>query len=203
MARTATKIFTTLAAAAAITAVTPAAVQAQNDTNDVSVQTLTAVSTQTVTQARATFEEQVQAELEAQAQAEAESQAQAEAEAQAAAQAEAEAQAAAASGPFTISSSCVGGQDAIDRCLGATYYAPVADYLGVPYYAQHNGMGGEAWLSLQVGDTVIVDGVSYTVAAIRTVSTGGDVDQIAGMGGAAYLQTCLDDAVHSNVYALV
>lgn len=199
MARTATKIFTTLAVAAAITAVTPAAVQAQAD-DEVSVQILTSDSAQTVTQAYTAYEEQVKAEAEAKAKAEAE------AEAQAAAQAEAEAQAAAAAastGPFVISSSCVGGQDAVDRCLGATYYAPVADYLGVPYYAQHNGLGGEAWLSLQVGDTVVVDGVTYTVAAIRTVSTGGDVEQIAGMGGAAYLQTCLDDAIHSNVYALV
>lgn len=191
MARTATKVFTTLAAAAVITAVTPAAVQAQGDANDVSVQIVTAASTETVTQAHATVEEQVQAELEAQAQAKAEE------------QAVAQMQVAAAPGPFVISSSCVGGQDAVDRCLGATYYAPVAEYLGVPYYAQHNGMGGEAWLSLQIGDEVVVDGVSYTVAAIRTVSTGGDVEQIAGMGGAAYLQTCLDDAIHSNVYALV
>ena len=105
--------------------------------------------------------------------------------------------------PIVVSASCVGDQDQVDTCVGATYYAPVADYLGVPYYAQHNGMGGEAWLALQVGDEVIVDGVSYTVSMIRTVATGGDVEQIAGMGGSAYLQTCLDDEVHSNVYALV
>ena len=103
---------------------------------------------------------------------------------------------------IVVSASCVGGQDEVDTCVGATYYAPVADYLGVPYYAQHNGMGGEAWLALEVGDEVVVEGASYTVDAIRTVETGGDLDQISGMGGEAYLQTCLDDAVHSNVYAL-
>lgn len=152
MARTARKIFTTLAAAAVITAVTPAAVQAHNDE---------IVSSETVVTASVKD-----------------------------------------AGPVVVSSSCVGGQDAVDTCVGATYYAPVADYLGVPYYAQHNGMGGEAWLALEVGDEVIVDGASYTVASIRTVDTGGALDQIAGMGGEAYLQTCLDDAVHSNVYAL-
>ena len=88
-------------------------------------------------------------------------------------------------------------------CVGATYYAPVADYLCVPYYAQHNGMGGEAWLALEEGDEVVVEGATYTVEEIRTVETGGDLDQIDGMNGQAYLQTCLDDAVHSNVYALV
>lgn len=103
---------------------------------------------------------------------------------------------------IVVSASCVGDQDQVDTCVGATYYAPVADYLGVPYYAQHNGMGGEAWLALEVGDEVVVEGASYTVDAIRTVETGGDLDQISGMGGEAYLQTCLDDAVHSNVYAL-
>ena len=150
MAHTARKILTTLAAAVAITAVTPAAVEAY-DAN---------ISNETV----------VTASVEKEA--------------------------------LVVSSDCVGGQDEIDTCIGATYYAPVADYLGVPYYAQHNGKGGEAWLSLEVGDTVIVDGVSYTVDTIRTVDTGGSLDQIAGMGGAAYLQTCLDDAIHSNVYAL-
>ena len=150
MAHTARKILTTLAAAVAITAVTPAAVEAY----DANISNETAVT----------------ASVEKQA--------------------------------LVVSSDCVGGQDEIDTCIGATYYAPVADYLGVPYYAQHNGKGGEAWLSLEVGDTVIVDGVSYTVDTIRTVDTGGSLDQIAGMGGAAYLQTCLDDAIHSNVYAL-
>ncbi|MBR6459831.1 MAG: hypothetical protein IKS49_06745 [Actinomycetaceae bacterium] len=148
MAHTARKILTTLAAAVAITAVTPAAVEAY-DANISETATVASVE-----------------------------------------------------GPVVVSSDCVGGQDEIDTCVGATYYAPVADYLGVPYYAQHNGKGGEAWLSLEVGDEVIVDGVSYTVDTIRTVSTGGDLEQIAGMGGAAYLQTCLDDAIHSNVYAL-
>lgn len=152
MAHTVRKILTTLAAAAVITAVTPAAVEAYD------AQT---ISNETV----------VTASVEKDA-------------------------------PLVVSSSCVGGQDEVDTCIGATYYAPVADYLGVPYYAQHNGKGGEAWLALEVGDEVIVDGVSYTVASIRTVDTGGALDQIAGMGGAAYLQTCLDDAVHSNVYAL-
>ena len=104
--------------------------------------------------------------------------------------------------PIVVSASCVGDQDQIDTCVGATYYAPVADYLGVPYYAQHNGMGGEAWLALEVGDEVVVEGATYTVEEIRTVETGGDLDQISGMGGQAYLQTCLDDAIHSNVYAL-
>ena len=103
---------------------------------------------------------------------------------------------------IVVSASCVGDQDEIDTCVGATYYAPVADYLGVPYYAQHNGMGGEAWLALEEGDEVVVEGATYTVEEIRTVETGGDLDQIAGMNGQAYLQTCLDDAVHSNVYAL-
>lgn len=109
MAHTARKILTTLAAAVAITAVTPAAVEAY-DAN---------ISETVVT--------------------------------------------ASVEGPVVVSSDCVGGQDEIDTCVGATYYAPVADYLGVPYYAQHNGKGGEAWLSLEVGDEVIVDGVSYTV----------------------------------------
>lgn len=151
MAHTARKILTTLVAAVAITAVTPAAVEAY-DAN-ISNETVVAASVEST-------------------------------------------------GPVVVSSSCVGGQDEVDTCVGATYYAPVADYLGVPYYAQHNGMGGEAWLALEVGDEVIVDGVSYTVDSIRTVETGGALDQIAGMGGEAYLQTCLDDAVHSNVYAL-
>ena len=105
--------------------------------------------------------------------------------------------------PIVVSASCVGDQNEVDTCVGATYYAPVADYLGVPYYAQHNGMGGEAWLALEEGDEVIVEGATYTVEEIRTVETGGDLDQIEGMNGQAYLQTCLDDAVHSNVYALV
>ena len=152
MARTGRKIFTTLAAAVAIIAVTPAAVQAY-DAQLISSET---VLTTNVEKAA----------------------------------------------PVVVSSSCVGDQDEVDTCVGATYYAPVADYLGVPYYAQHNGKGGEAWLALEVGDEVIVDGVSYTVDDIRTVSTGGALDQIDGMGGEAYLQTCLDDAVHSNVYAL-
>ena len=105
--------------------------------------------------------------------------------------------------PVVVSASCVGDQDQVDTCVGATYDAPVADYLGVPYYAQHNGMGGEAWLALEEGDEVVVEGATYTVEEIRTVETGGDLDQIEGMNGQAYLQTCLDDAVHSNVYALV
>ena len=151
MARTARKILTTLAAAAVITAVTPAAVEAYD--NGAASNTVVTASVEK-------------------------------------------------SGPMVVSSSCVGDQDEVDTCEGATYYAPVADYLGVPYYAQHNGKGGEAWLALEVGDEVIVDGVSYTVDSIRTVETGGSLEQIAGMGGEAYLQTCLDDAVHSNVYAL-
>ena len=105
--------------------------------------------------------------------------------------------------PVVVSASCVGDQDEVDTCVGATYYAPVADYLGVPYYAQHNGMGGEAWLALEEGDEVVVEGATYTVEEIRTVETGGDLDQISGMNGEVFLQTCLDDAVHSNVYALV
>lgn len=190
MARTATKIFTTLAAAAMITAVTPAAVQAESSVEVVSVSSLTSsISVEALTPvATVENEEETQA---------------VQAAVEETTQEVAPAPAPVPVGPFVISSSCVGGQDAIDHCLGATYYAPVADYLGVPYYAQHNGMGGEAWLALQVGDEVVVDGVSYTVSVIRTVATGGDVDQIAGMGGAAYLQTCLDDEVHSNVYALV
>lgn len=193
MARTATKILTTLATAAIITAVTPAAVQAESSVEVVSVSSITSSINVEAVAPVVTVEndEEVQA-----TQVAVEDTTQAVAET-------APAPAPVVSGPFVISSSCVGGQDAIDHCLGATYYAPVADYLGVPYYAQHNGMGGEAWLALQVGDEVVVDGVSYTVSAIRTVATGGDVDQIAGMGGAAYLQTCLDDEIHSNVYALV
>lgn len=97
---------------------------------------------------------------------------------------------------------CTGNQDEIDTCVGATNYEPISDYLGVPYYAQHNGMGGEAWLSLEVGDLVAAEGVTYTIVEIRTVETGGASEQIEGMEADAYLQTCLDDNVHSNVYAL-
>lgn len=107
-----------------------------------------------------------------------------------------------AAGPIVIDVNCTGDQASIDTCVGATNYTPVANYLGVPYYAQHNGMGGEAWLSLTVGDQVIADGQLYTITEVRTVSTGGDIDQIAGMNANAYLQTCLDDNIHSNVYAL-
>lgn len=107
-----------------------------------------------------------------------------------------------AAGPVAIDVNCAGTQDQIDTCLGATNYTPVSDYLGVPYYAQHNGMGGEAWLALETGDQVEADGTTYTITEIRTVATGGDIDQIAGMKADAYLQTCLDDNIHSNVYAL-
>lgn len=107
-----------------------------------------------------------------------------------------------AAGPVAIDVNCAGTQDQIDTCLGATNYTPVSDYLGVPYYAQHNGMGGEAWLALETGDQVEADGTTYTIIEIRTVATGGDIDQIAGMKADAYLQTCLDDNIHSNVYAL-
>ncbi|MBP3222802.1 MAG: hypothetical protein J6M18_02615 [Actinomycetaceae bacterium] len=109
------------------------------------------------------------------------------------------------SGPahYTVKVSCTGTQAQIDTCAGATNYKPVSDYLGVPYYAQHNGMGGEAWLKMKVGDKVTVGGKTYTIAQIRTVSTGGSVEQIKGMGGKAYLQTCLDNGYQSKVYALI
>lgn len=107
-----------------------------------------------------------------------------------------------ASGVLVVNVNCRGSQAEIDTCVGATNYAPVADYLGVPYYAQHNGMGGEAWLASKVGDTVVAEGVTYTISQIRTVDTGGALAQIEGMGGDAYLQTCMDDNIHSKVYAL-
>ena len=114
----------------------------------------------------------------------------------------AEAAEAPAAAPTVIDVNCTGTQAEIDTCVGATNYTPVAEYLGVPYYAQHNGMGGEAWLAFNVGDQVTAGGVTYTIVEIRQVVTGGDIDQIAGMGADAYLQTCLTDGVHSKVFAL-
>ncbi|MBP3222894.1 MAG: hypothetical protein J6M18_03090 [Actinomycetaceae bacterium] len=104
--------------------------------------------------------------------------------------------------PKTINVTCNGTQAQIDTCEGATNYKPVSDYLGVPYYAQHNVKGGNAWLLFEVGDRVTIGRTTYTIAAIRTVTTGGSVEQIKGMGGDAYLQTCLDDNQHSKVYSL-
>ena len=101
-----------------------------------------------------------------------------------------------------IAVSCEGDQVQIDNCQGATVYGPVSDYLGVPYYAQHNGMGGEQWLSYKVGDTVVVQGVTYQISSDKIVETSGDIDQIANLNGDAYLQTCLDDHVHSRVMVL-
>ena len=101
-----------------------------------------------------------------------------------------------------IKVSCEGTQESIDNCVGATNYEPISNYLGVPYYAQHNGMGGEAWLDLKVGDIVAVEDVHYVVTEVRTVTTGGDIDQIADMHADAYLQTCFDNPIDSEVLAL-
>ena len=119
-----------------------------------------------------------------------------------AAAADAEEATAAAHHSLEIEVSCEGTQDQIDTCVGATNYAPIADHLGVPYYAQHNGMGGEQWLDLEAGDTVTAEGVTYTITEVRTVSTGGDFEQIEDMQADAYLQTCLDNNVQSRVFAL-
>ncbi|MBP3222683.1 MAG: hypothetical protein J6M18_01980 [Actinomycetaceae bacterium] len=103
---------------------------------------------------------------------------------------------------YTVQVNCAGTQTQIDTCAGATNYKPVSDFLGVPYYAQHNGMGGEAWLKMKVGDYVTVGGKTYRIAEIKTVTTGGSANQIKNMGGKAYLQTCLANGYQSKVFAL-
>ena len=193
MARTTTAHALAATAALAALAAPAIALPAAAATDTVAIATIATAATTPIATLLATTHTATTAEAPAET---------APAEAAATEAAATEAAPAEAAGPVAIDVNCAGTQDQIDTCLGATNYTPVSDYLGVPYYAQHNGMGGEAWLALETGDQVEADGTTYTIVEIRTVATGGDIDQIAGMKADAYLQTCLDDNIHSNVYAL-
>ncbi len=105
-------------------------------------------------------------------------------------------------GNWYVSVNCSGGQAEIDGCVGATNFLPATEVLGVPYYAQHDYLGGAAWLDIQIGETVVAEGVSYRVSDMRTIVSGGSSDQVVDMPADAFLQTCLDDGVHSRVLAL-
>lgn len=104
---------------------------------------------------------------------------------------------------WTVDVNCAGGQADIDTCVGATNFLPAQEVLGVPYYAQHDYLGGNAWWNIEPGHTVIADGVTYVATEIRRIYTGGSSDQIVDMQADAFLQTCLEDGVHSRVIALV
>lgn len=104
---------------------------------------------------------------------------------------------------WNVNVSCAGGQAEIDGCVGATNYTPAAQALGVPYYAQHDYLGGNAWWNIEPGHTVEAEGTAYVVGEVRVVATGGSSEQIEDMRADAFLQTCLEDGVHSRVVALV
>lgn len=103
---------------------------------------------------------------------------------------------------WNINVNCAGGQNEIDGCVGATNFLPAMEVLGVPYYAQHDYLGGNAWWNIEIGHTVTAEGLTYVATDIRIIATGGSSDQVVDMPADAFLQTCLDDGVHSRVIAL-
>lgn len=96
-----------------------------------------------------------------------------------------------------------GEQDAVDACAGGVTYMPsVAEYVGKAYYPIHNYCGGTPILSLEDGDQVRIDGVTYTVVDSIDVQRGDDADAILDLPGEALLQTCYENSNAMRVVAI-
>jgi sRNA-binding protein len=111
----------------------------------------------------------------------------------AAAQAPAAPAAAAPASPFAWTSyvSNSGDQSAVDACTGGlTNFTAVTNYVGKPYLAQHNHCGGAPILSLQNGQQVTIDGVTYTVIDSLDVLKTDRADVLLNVAGSVLVQTC-------------
>jgi len=96
-----------------------------------------------------------------------------------------------------------GEQDAVDACTGGVTYMPsVANYVGKAYYPIHNYCGGTPILSLENGDQVRIDDVTYTVIDSVDVERGDDASVIANLPGSALLQTCYENSNAMRVVAI-
>jgi len=96
-----------------------------------------------------------------------------------------------------------GEQDAVDACAGGVTYMPsVAEYVGKAYYPIHNYCGGTPILSLENGDQVRIDDVTYTVVGSVDVQRGDDATAITNLPGTALLQTCYENSNAMRVVAI-
>ena len=94
-----------------------------------------------------------------------------------------------------------GADDKVDECPGALVdFTRISDELGRPYYVIHSYCGGEPVLHLGQGDTVVIDGVTWTVAELRTLSMAANAADVADMAGDAFLHSC--DIVHGQSVAV-
>ena len=147
-------------------------------------------------EAQAEAERQAQAEAEAQAeaqrQAEAEAQRQAEAEAEAQTQQQSQSQQQSTRKIPTVYSDRTYWVDSNEAQANLQSVVDTGGLIAVHYnkhgsliYTQHNNTGGAWMLKLNVGDTVRIDDVTYTVVDIHYMHAGDSAPT-----GGTYLQTC-------------
>ena len=85
----------------------------------------------------------------------------------------------------------------VDECPAALVdFTRISAALGRPYYAIHSFCGGEPVLHLGLGDTVVIDGVTWTVVDVGTFPLAGNAVDVEQLAGEALLHTC--DIVHGH-----
>ena len=98
-----------------------------------------------------------------------------------------------------------GDQDAVNECAGGlTYFPTVSNFIGKPYYPIHNECGGRPILFLEQGDLAVIRGIEvFRVVSMRDVSRGDTANELVGLDGDIFLQTCHDTGELMRVVGLV
>ncbi|MDR2723073.1 MAG: SH3 domain-containing protein [Cellulomonadaceae bacterium] len=90
-----------------------------------------------------------------------------------------------------------GGSAEVDACSsGLTRFTAIEKDLGIPYYAMHSICGGDLILELEVGEHIMIDDATYTVAWIDNYELFGSTELLDGITADAIVHTC--DLAHGK-----